>query len=667
MPHTRYGRPIREMNPAPQRAQLAEAASARSASLRNLAPAVIQRAMRAPRALTSADVRQLQRTIGNAAVGRQLARAEPRPNRTRMPDGLKAGIESLSGMSMDGIKIYYNSPRPAQLNALAYTQGTDIHVAPGKEKHLPHEAWHVVQQAQGRVAPSTQLSGGIPINDDEGLEREADVMGAKALGSAVQLQGPRQLELLQAKLGPVQRRVGFEAELRVPSLGPPKGELKYNKQYESKVTDSIRSFLDGGVPYQTDIGKGETIRLDADHSSKVSRIDIVDKLKKLGYVSGIPSEPETNLEFVTTAYDELAAGSNKTFNELFKKLKEQLQGALDNAKSEKLVQLGPPAEKGYKTGVPVQDLKDWMFWDDEYDDELKPLVDKFLQEQTADEIYLQATVGIIPSGIRTFLGRVTTPNKVAVEPPSEARQKVLGIVTEIVSELESWKPFAEHVWVKALDPVSRESLLGLLSLAYTYLLGDVLQQTTGGSSSVVKNAVPFLIKSSPYALVAKAAPTMLKSNPVPVDLARLLGERFKDTRYLRPAYWIETGATSAKGQGLLQEPVEARPGSDRLITGDYGDFVEQLLRGTGQAKLSVVTGKMLPGADPLPKATGDVKVSWESFDQAGIPLEYRWIRDRYTIGSLVPALREIITDVRQANMRELTEEQRQKVETAIKS
>ncbi|SDW71404.1 eCIS core domain-containing protein [Nitrosomonas oligotropha] len=106
-------------------------------------------------------------------------------NNTGLPDNLKSGIENLSGMSMDSVRVHYNSSQPAQLNALAYAQGTDIYVAPGQEQHLPHEAWHVVQQAQGRVQPTMQMKEGVPINDDRGLEHEADVMGAKALGSAV--------------------------------------------------------------------------------------------------------------------------------------------------------------------------------------------------------------------------------------------------------------------------------------------------------------------------------------------------------------------------------------------------------------------------------------------------------------------------------------------------
>lgn len=100
-------------------------------------------------------------------------------NETGMPDTLKAGIEELSGFAMDDVRVHYNSDKPATVQALAYTQGTDIHVAPGQEQHLPHEAWHVAQQMAGRVEPTTEV-GGMPVNDNIGLEHEADVMGARA-------------------------------------------------------------------------------------------------------------------------------------------------------------------------------------------------------------------------------------------------------------------------------------------------------------------------------------------------------------------------------------------------------------------------------------------------------------------------------------------------------
>lgn len=108
------------------------------------------------------------------------AQRQEKSNNTGLPDNLKSGIENLSGYSMDDVKVHYNSDKPAQLNALAYTQGTNIHVAPGQEKHLPHEAWHVVQQKQGRVQPTVQMQG-VNVNDNEGLEKEADVMGNKSI------------------------------------------------------------------------------------------------------------------------------------------------------------------------------------------------------------------------------------------------------------------------------------------------------------------------------------------------------------------------------------------------------------------------------------------------------------------------------------------------------
>lgn len=102
------------------------------------------------------------------------------PNHTGLPDALKSGIEARSGMSLDDVRVHNNSPKPAQLQALAYTQGTDIHVAPGQERHIPHEAWHVVQKKQERVRPTSQAAGAA-TNDDQSLEREADRMGSKSL------------------------------------------------------------------------------------------------------------------------------------------------------------------------------------------------------------------------------------------------------------------------------------------------------------------------------------------------------------------------------------------------------------------------------------------------------------------------------------------------------
>jgi hypothetical protein len=117
--------------------------------------------------------------ISEAITDNRATEMQPE-NKTGLLDHLKAGIESLSGLALDAVRVHFNSDKPAQLQALAYTQGTEIHVAAGQERHLAHEAWHVVQQAQGRVRPTMQLKDGVEVNDDRVLEQEADVMGARA-------------------------------------------------------------------------------------------------------------------------------------------------------------------------------------------------------------------------------------------------------------------------------------------------------------------------------------------------------------------------------------------------------------------------------------------------------------------------------------------------------
>ncbi|NEQ80442.1 MAG: DUF4157 domain-containing protein [Moorea sp. SIO2I5] len=119
------------------------------------------------------------KSVGETPVQR-MEEEKKAENKTGLPDRLKEGIERMSGYDLSGVRVNYNSRKPAQINAHAYTQGKAIEVAPGQERHLHHEAWHVVQQMQGRVR-STKEVNGVGVNDDRGLEREADVMGQRAV------------------------------------------------------------------------------------------------------------------------------------------------------------------------------------------------------------------------------------------------------------------------------------------------------------------------------------------------------------------------------------------------------------------------------------------------------------------------------------------------------
>lgn len=120
-------------------------------------------------------------------VQRREAAPAPRRNETGLPDRLKAGVEALSGLSLDDVRVHFGSAKPAQLQAHAFTKGSEIHVAPGQERHLAHEAWHVVQQKQGRVRATMQMKG-LEINEDPALEQEADAMDERAGNAAPDVQ-----------------------------------------------------------------------------------------------------------------------------------------------------------------------------------------------------------------------------------------------------------------------------------------------------------------------------------------------------------------------------------------------------------------------------------------------------------------------------------------------
>lgn len=153
------------------------------------------------------SVLQQKRLNALNAVQAHQPPIQKKANNTGLPDNLKSGVENLSGIVMNDVNVHYNSVQPAQLNAHVYAQGTDIHIAPGQEKHLLHEAWHVVQQKQGRVKPTLQMKAGIPVNDDKSLEHEADMMGRKALQLKTQYNNLPRASFVRAR---TVQRVGEE-------------------------------------------------------------------------------------------------------------------------------------------------------------------------------------------------------------------------------------------------------------------------------------------------------------------------------------------------------------------------------------------------------------------------------------------------------------------------
>lgn len=122
----------------------------------------------------------LQAKSTSAPPAQRGPQAAAKSNNTGLPDNLKSGMERLSGLPLDHVKVHYNSVKPAMVQAHAYAQGSDIHLGRGQEKHLPHELGHVVQQMRGQVKATASVAG-VAVNDNPILENNATAMGEKAL------------------------------------------------------------------------------------------------------------------------------------------------------------------------------------------------------------------------------------------------------------------------------------------------------------------------------------------------------------------------------------------------------------------------------------------------------------------------------------------------------
>lgn len=109
----------------------------------------------------------------NRIEKKQPKAAEAPSGRTGIPKAVQAKFETASGLSFEDVRVHYNSSRPAQLGAYAYTRGSQVYIGPGQERYLEHELGHVVQQKRGLVKPDGYING-LPVNRDPKLERAAD-------------------------------------------------------------------------------------------------------------------------------------------------------------------------------------------------------------------------------------------------------------------------------------------------------------------------------------------------------------------------------------------------------------------------------------------------------------------------------------------------------------
>jgi len=163
--------------------------------------AILRRALAAPGShLSRAEVRVLQRMMGNRGVTQLLAAPPARQEATRtgaarppaqaksLPPGLRRKMEESFAADFSDVRVRADvgPPRPG---VLAFTQGEQINFTPGRydpasregQELIGHELAHVVQQREGRVGPTFKHEDSA-VSEDPGLEAEADARGRRAAG-----------------------------------------------------------------------------------------------------------------------------------------------------------------------------------------------------------------------------------------------------------------------------------------------------------------------------------------------------------------------------------------------------------------------------------------------------------------------------------------------------
>lgn len=110
-----------------------------------------------------------------------------------LPAAVRQKMESFFGASFGDVRVHVG-PHASAIGALAFTQGTHIHFAPGQynpsspqgQQLLGHELTHVVQQRAGRVR--NPFGSGVAVVQDVALEAEADRLGRRAAAQVPPIQ-----------------------------------------------------------------------------------------------------------------------------------------------------------------------------------------------------------------------------------------------------------------------------------------------------------------------------------------------------------------------------------------------------------------------------------------------------------------------------------------------
>jgi hypothetical protein len=254
----------------------------------------------------------------DAAVRPDLHAAPSAPGGGRALDaGVRAGMERSFGADFSSVRVH-EGEHVADAGALAYTQGTDLHFAPGHyapdgergRELIGHELAHVVQQAQGRVSATAQAKGAggaLAINDDASLEREADELGGRAArGERVAAPGAPTIAGADASRAVVQRYAwvgGTQVKKSAPNLTPAMEAMVKDTKVRDYTDDGeFKKHAGGTTDYLGNLNDGTWVRFSPTGINLVGENHTIVKLEEV-----MPAVGSTSFIYEPFASDDLSS------------------------------------------------------------------------------------------------------------------------------------------------------------------------------------------------------------------------------------------------------------------------------------------------------------------------------------------------------------------------
>ncbi|MEV3914496.1 eCIS core domain-containing protein [Streptomyces canus] len=618
------------------------------------------------------------------AVQRSLVHEVRRTPGERMDPQLQSEMEArFDGADFSGVRVHRDAlarESAVQVQAKAYTTWPHVVVAePLSKEDWAHELTHFQDQQAGPV-PGTDDGSGVSMSrqGDSGerhaedkarqvMSRPAPVQrtaaadgtGDQGASTGQEASPDRAREPAEGHAQahaaphsdapgaghPVQRLVGFEVELSAPSFGPA-STAGLNPVEGRQPAPALGAFFHGGFDYDKVVMSGSQMVVKADHNVLQRAGELIyEALEDLQTSDGEPVvdgkyKEISNLEYVTSALDEMAPGSDHQFKALADQMGNHAQAIVQSGATHGVMPI--PGAAGAGTGIPLAELEAWLGPELFRNPELQSAIQTF-QKHVTFSMYIQATAGILPSGMSSIY---------EAQQGTEQRSSHTGQAwTHAARAVASASGAIREKIVPALLPDlgegDREAMTGFLSIAASYAIGNAMMQTEIGDGSTEKNAVSHLVKLTDWNLVHQAGTDSLRDRKFGKDvLMELAGWLHSNVQETNVGFWLEFLKPLGKGLNHDRSPVYGEKGQNP-VEATY-ELLSLMIDDEEEPDV-LNTGKSIDKPDEPNK-----QLEPHLGGQKGIPTEFRWLTRKITEPAQIwPAFKSILDEVRKANLKTL--------------